>query len=113
MTQSAADEVHIYHDQTVRLADLAALEDVIDGFVFERCQIVGPAVVALLGDTRISGCQWSGDPEAIIWPAHGRDKVVGAIGLKNCQITGCEFFRVGILVPDSQIDVVRSGFGLS
>jgi hypothetical protein len=112
MTNSAADEIRSYHDQTVRLADLAALEDVIDGFVFERCQIVGPAVVALLGSTRMTGCQWSGDPEAIIWPSHGRDKVVGAIGLKDCHITGCEFFRVGMFVPDSQIDAVRAGFGL-
>jgi len=110
---NSADEDRHYHDQTVRLVDLAALEDVIDGFVFERCQIVGPAVVALLGGTRISGCQWSGDPDAVIWPAHGREKVVGAVGLKDCQIVNCEFFRVGIFVPDDQLDTVRSGFGLA
>lgn len=103
----------IYRDQTVRLTDFAALDDVIQGLTFERCQIVGPAVVILLGETRVTGCHWSGDAEAIIWPAHGRNEVVGAIGLKDCVLTNCELYRIGMLVPDEQMDAVRTGFGLS
>jgi hypothetical protein len=103
---------HSYRDQTVRLSDLAALEDVIDGVTIENCEIHGPAVVALLGNTQITGCQWSGDADGIIWPAHGREQVVGAIGLKDCVITDSQFFRVGVLVPDEQMAAVRAGFGL-
>lgn len=103
----------VYRDQTVRLTDLAALDDVIQGLTFEGCQIVGPAVVVLLGETRVTRCHWSGDAQAIIWPAHGRTEVVGAIGLKDCVLTDCELYRVGMLVPDEQMDAVRAGFDLA
>ena len=114
MSETAPDrhEGRDYRDQTVRLSDLAALEDIIDGVSITNCEILGPAVVVLIGNTRISGCHWSGDAEGIIWPAHGRDQVVGAIGLKDCVITDSQFFRVGVLVPDEQMTAVRAGFGL-
>lgn len=102
----------IYRDQTVRLSDLVALEDVIEGYTFENCEILGPAVVILLGNTLLDQCHWTGDPDAVIWPAHGRTAVVGAIGLQDCVITGCQFYRVGVLVPDEQMAMVRRGFGL-
>lgn len=101
-----------YRDETVRLSDLAVLEDIIDGVSMTNCEIHGPAVVLLIGNTRITGCHWSGDADGIIWPAHGRDQVVGAIGLKDCIITDSQFFRVGVLVPDEQMTAVRAGFGL-
>ena len=106
------NDIGRYRDQTVRLADLAALEDVLSGLTFENCEIVGPAVVVLLGDTKVADCHWTGDADAVLWPAHGREQVVGAIGLKDCTITGCQFFRVGMLVPDDQLPMVRAGFGL-
>jgi hypothetical protein len=101
-----------YHHQTVRLTDLAVLEDLVEGYTFDSCEIHGPAVVVLLGTTRVTGCHWTGDVDALLWPAHGREQVIGAIGLKDCAITNCEFFRVGILVPDEQMGAVRAGFGL-
>ncbi len=107
------NDIGVYRDQTVRLGDLAALEDVLTGLTFENCEIVGPAVVALLGDTQVTDCHWTGDADAVLWPAHGREQVVGAIGLKDCVITGCRFFRVGMLVPDEQLPAVRAGFGLA
>jgi hypothetical protein len=105
-------EKPIYRDQVVRLCDLVLLDDVIDGVTFENCEIHGPAVIFLTGETTMADCEWSGDAEAILWPAYGRDYVVGAIGLRDCTITGCQFFRVGMLVPDDQMDVVQAGFGL-
>jgi hypothetical protein len=108
----AMQDGRVFRDQTVRLSDLAVLEDIIDGVTIESCEIHGPAVVALLGNTQITGCHWSGDADGIIWPAHGREQVVGAIGLKDCFITDSQFFRVGVLVPDEQMAAVRAGFGL-
>ena len=112
MTEPEALE-RVYRNQSVQLTNLAALEDLIDGYTFENCEIVGPAVVVLLGQTRVTGCHWAGDADAIIWPAHGREQVVGAIGLKDCVLTDCELFRIGILVPDEQMGAVRTGFGLT
>jgi hypothetical protein len=111
VSETTRDDRH-YRNQTLRLGDLAALDDVIDGLTIENCEIHGPAVVALLGNTRVTGCEWSGDADGIIWPAHGRDQVVGAIGLKDCVITDSRFFRVGVLVPDDQMASARAGFGL-
>ena len=113
MSDSDLEGHRIYRNESVRLSDLTALEDVVDGVTFANCEILGPAVIVLLGDTHVNGCHWSGDAEAIIWPAHGRNEVVGAIGLKDCVLTDCELYRIGMLVPDEQMDAVRAGFGLS
>ena len=107
------NDIGVYRDQTVRLAELAALDDVLTGMTFENCEVVGPAVVVLLGDTKVSDCHWTGDVDAVLWPAHGREHVIGAIGLQDCVITGCQFFRVGIFVPDKQLPTVLAGFGLA
>jgi len=50
------NDIGVYRDQSVRLGDLAALEDLLTGLTFENCEIVGPAVVALLGDTKVTDC---------------------------------------------------------
>ena len=113
MSDSDLEAHRIYRNESVRLSDLTALEDVVDGVTFANCEILGPAVIVLLGDTHVNGCHWSGDAEAVIWPAHGRTSVVGAIGLKDCVISQCQFYRVGIFVPDEQMAAVRAGFGLS
>lgn len=110
---SNLNDIGVYRDQTVRLAELAALDDVLTGMTFENCEVVGPAVVVLLGDTKVSDCHWTGDVDAVLWPAHGREHVIGAIGLQDCVITGCQFFRVGIFVPDKQLPTVLAGFGLA
>ena len=102
----------VYRDRSVRLGELAALEDVLAGFTFENCEIFGPAVIVLLGETLLDRCRLAGDPNAVIWPAYGRAEVVGAIGLLDCVLRNCQFYRVGILVPDEQLAIVRAGFGL-
>jgi hypothetical protein len=107
------NDIGVYRDQTVRLADLAVAHDVLERLTFENCDVVGPAVIVLLGKTQVTECRWTGEPEAVLWPAHGREQVVGAIGLRNCLITGCRFHRVGILVTDDQAPAIRAGFGLA
>ncbi len=107
------NDIGVYRDQTVRLADLTTVDDVLERLTFENCDVVGPAVVVLLGDTQVTDCHWTGDADAVLWPAHGRQQVVGAIGLRNCLVTGSRFHRVGILVADDQLPAVRAGFGLA
>jgi hypothetical protein len=110
---SNLNDIGVYREQSVRLSDLAITDDVLERLTFENCDIVGPAVVVLLGDTRVADCRWTGDADAVLWPAHGRQQVVGAIGLRNCLVTGCRFHRVGILVADDQLPAIRAGFGLA
>lgn len=101
-----------YRNMTVRLADLAVITDIIEDVTFENCTIEGPAVVALLG-TNLTNSRLEGDPDAIFWviPPE-RETVLGAIALARCTIVGCSLRRIGLAVPEGEIERFRRGFGL-
>lgn len=101
-----------YRNQTVRLTDLAVTADVIEQITFENCQLIGPAIVVLLGNTELRDSGFDGDVDAILWPIGDRQQIIGAIALTNCSLIGCRFQRIGLAVPDGQMDLVRRGFGL-
>jgi hypothetical protein len=102
-----------YRNQTIRLSDLAVVSDVIEGVTFEKCQLVGPAIVVLIGNSEISGCTWDGPLEGFLFPFRSdRSLVIGAIGLMNCKLYGCRMTRLGLAVPENQMDQVKRGFGL-
>jgi hypothetical protein len=101
-----------YRNQTIRLPDLAVTEDILTGLTFENCHIMGPAVFAPLGNTKIEGCSWDGDFDALIWPIRADREIIGAIGLQDCELLGCRLSRLGLVVREDQVDQVRRGFGL-
>lgn len=98
--------------ETLRLADLADERDLLIGWTFDDCTLVGPAVVVLVGDGTLSGCTLRGDPAGLFWPLGDRDHVIGAIGLLECTITNCRLERIGIAYPPEQEAAIRAGFGL-
>lgn len=101
-----------YWNQTVRLADLTVITDLVEDVTFENCIIEGPAVIVMLGGSRTinSGFDAPGW-ESFAWvvPDDRRD-VVGAIGLVNCTIGGCTLRRIGLDIPESQVELARRGF---
>ena len=99
-----------YRNQLVRLSDLAVTQDTIERVTFENCTLVGPSVIALLGESRIEGGSWDGAPEAFLWPIGDRRHVLGAIGLVSCSLIGCRFERIGLAYPDDQSDMIRQAF---
>lgn len=101
-----------YRNQTVRLTDLAVTSDVIEGVTFENCQLIGPAIIVLLGTGELRDSGFDGEADAIIWPLGPREQVIGAIALVDCNIVGCRFQRIGLGVPEGQMETVRQGFGL-
>ncbi len=105
-TMHPADKT--YRNQVVRLAELTVLSDVIDGVTFENCEIIGPAVIVMLHDCYISGFSVDGDVDAVIWRLGAREKVIGAVGFANCNIIECRLRRIGLGVPDSQLDMVMA-----
>lgn len=111
MTQMHPADRH-YRNQTVRLADLTVISDAIEDVTFENCTLEGPAVVALIGST-LTNSRLEGDPDAIFWviPPE-REAVLGAIALVNCTIIGCALRRVGLAVPEHELEVFRRGFGV-
>lgn len=102
-----------YRNQLVRIAELTLLEDVIQDARFENCVIVGPAVLGLINNVTMSGCRFDAPgPDALLWPVpESRGAVMGAVGLMNVEIQSCQLQRIGIAVPEAQLEQFRREFG--
>lgn len=97
----------------VRLTDLAVTHDLIEEVTFENCTLVGPAVIALLGEGTFRDSAFDGDPDGVLWPLGDRRHVIGAVGLLNCTVIGCRLQRIGLAYAADQEEAIRAGFGLS
>jgi hypothetical protein len=93
-----------YQERVVRLSELVGdrMPPVIEGFTFDGCHIVGPAVVALEatspGSGGMSNCTFDGEPDALfVQLAPEQEQVIGAVLLKDCQFDNCRFQGVGFL----------------
>lgn len=103
-----------YRNQTVRLADLAVITDLLQGVTFENCVIVGPAVIVLMGTTSLSNSSFDGDAEGLLWPfPDDRERLIGAVGLSDCTIVGCRLQRIGLAFPVGEQAKIMQGLGLS
>jgi hypothetical protein len=95
-----------YEDQTVRIADLAADTLALEGLEFERCEIVGPAVIVPSG-CRFLRCSYgilNEDPQTLFWPLAADRPMQGAVLLEGCSFTDCEFRRVGLALAPEDIE---------
>jgi hypothetical protein len=106
----------MYSGQTVRIVDVIPTLDqppVIRRKHFADCQIHGPAVVVLLGETVLADSTLASTPEGTFWLIEdGRNTVEGAIGLEDCTFVKCRFLAVGIAGTAAQIEDYRKGFGV-
>ncbi len=103
-----------YEDQTVRIADLAADALALEGLEFERCEIVGPAVIIPSGCmfVRCSYGVLDDDPGTLLWPLPS-PIMQGAVLLQGCSFTDCGFRRVGLALAPEDVaafsDMVEQG----
>lgn len=82
----------------MRLVDFLEPEPppLVRDLLFVDCDILGPAVVVLLGTSSITNCSLGGEAIEILWELPSeRQVVVGAIGLQNVQFDRCRFHAVG------------------
>lgn len=102
-----------YVNQTLRLADLTVTEDLLENLRFENCIIIGPAVVALVGNISMVHCGFDApDANALLWRvATDRDVVIGAVAAVDVEFYSCRFQRVGFAVRDDQYDDVTANLG--
>lgn len=99
----------VFRDASVLVTDLVVGPDpMIVNTDFERCRLIGPAIVAPLGDA--VEIQESQFPDAeFLWELPAREGfMVGLIGLAACSIRSCTFDGVGIAVAPGTRPGVRS-----
>lgn len=104
-----------FRNTLVRVADLTVVEDFVEGYTFSNCEIVGPAVVAFLGGTVVSHCSFdSPGQSALFWPiAPSREVVLGAVAFVGCHFSGCSFRRIGLALPEDEIEQAAAGIDFS
>ena len=83
--------------RSFRIVDLVSDDDIITGRTFEDCTIYGPAVLTLLNDVTMDSNTFEGSRDALFWELpEERERVIGAIGLRDCRFRRCVFRRIGI-----------------
>lgn len=107
-TSSPSSENHL-RDRVVRLVDLAVLDDVIRGLEFTNRLVVGPAVIVPLGATSFVNSGFDGDQGSLLWElSPQRQSILGAIGIEDCNFTGCRFTRIGLAGPPELVSRLRT-----
>ncbi|MEX0659194.1 MAG: hypothetical protein WD080_08675 [Egibacteraceae bacterium] len=101
-------------NEVVEISRWAINDPLIEGVEFVNCTIVGPAVIVLVEGVSIINCGWDApDWDALVWTIpDARELIVGAVGLKNCTFSSCQFRNIGLGVKESDVPDVRAGFGL-
>lgn len=74
----------------LKIANLAALDNVISDQVIEDQVILGPAVLVPIGPVSIEECTLPGPVEQFVWLLPPQ-RVFGPIGLQNCTFRRCTF----------------------
>lgn len=96
-------------DEVVWLPELAREGQTIRGILFERCVIMGPAVVGIVGDVLMDSPTFVEATEDVLWEYEALRpyKWIGAIGVAGCAFVHCHFHRIGILANPRVQDVFR------
>jgi hypothetical protein len=86
---------------------MATRKPMIQGRTFTDCIIEGPAVMLAMSGVNFDNCNLgmaSEDPRSLLLMPMAKNKVVGAIGIKDCTFRNCQFFAVGYTGGDAFID---------
>lgn len=108
MSTFEPDPPNVYRNRIVRISELATVDDVLVELVFEKCEIVGPAVLAILGGNQIRHVNI--DSVNALWDIPVDRRYVGAIGLQACLFEDCSFRRCGFVGPPDVMAKFRQAF---
>ncbi len=102
---------NIYRDVVIRIAEFAGEQGILESFVFEGCDLKGPAVLVPQG-SNFANSNLVGDPDALLWEIPpDRPGVIGAILVRNCTFDDCTFLNVGFAGPPEFVREVRQSLG--
>ena len=88
-----------YSGQEIRLSDWAAQWQpgaqalIVEDEEFENCTFVGPGVLMFIGGVQFYGNSIEQDALWVVDPERGYQ---GAVAVRNCRFTGCQFVNVGL-----------------
>ena len=92
---------------------MADFPPLIEGVTFEKCTIVGPAVLASVdGSITLTRGKWDVPFDNLLWPISPDrpQPIVGAIGLVDCHFFDCTFLGIGLAIPEEHVERFRAGF---
>lgn len=99
-------------DEEIRIADLFPPgEAVVEGKTFERCEFLGPAVVAFTGSCHLVSPVFdvSGlTPDALLWELEADRWVLGGVAFRDCTLRDCRFQSCGIAGTKADLEPFRS-----
>lgn len=89
-----------YEGERVRIADLSqeTRPTVLQDFEFDKCLIVGPAVLLLIDYNEFPGCDFTNGQASLI-PIEADRDYAGVIGVSNCSFRECTFQNVALAAP--------------
>ena len=88
-----------YKNTVVRITELVGVDGILDSFLFEGCQINGPAII-VTERGEIARNKLGPDADSILWEiALNRQRVSGVILARDCIFDGCTFVNVGFAGP--------------
>lgn len=99
--------------EVVQIAQEANRRSLIENRRWDGALILGPAVLAPLGNVQISNSAFDALPEALFIEVPEDRPVVGVIGLQNVVFNDCEFRNVGIAGTAASIQTFRDGLASS
>lgn len=103
------DERAVIVGETVPIRVLALSDGCLKNRRFQKCQMMGPAVLVPVRNVSISGNHFGGPPQSVVWAIPDKSIVIGAIGLVDCVFVECTFQNVAFAAPAEIVDDVRKG----
>lgn len=104
-----------YLDKRIALYDLRSpMGEPVAGRVFEKCELIGPAVIVLIGNSGPAGSFQSNElfnVELVKVQDTAISAIPNKIILSGCNVINCKIYNVLFLVPNSQIPLIDQGFG--
>lgn len=98
MDHIAVRKEKCYEDAILKLTDLldSPTQPLLEGFAFNRCRIIGPAIVHLARHAYLVGCHFEAPAaKSMLWEVPGGNARVGFIEIKDTSFRRCSFEGVG------------------
>lgn len=101
-----------FRNKKILICELARDELQIRNKRFEDCELVGPAIILIMGSTLLANSHFEGSFEDTVIIIQEERRLVGVVGFEDCVFERCKFLKVGIIITPSLEEKFRKGFGV-